>query len=532
MDISSATLQEIAGGLLQPHTGAEPEVIHPQYPVGCAWRYGIFPNDQSLDTLNTERLRALLDPKVVGIRGWIYFPNLCGDAVYYFNDRVPVRDWIYLELCGSRFNVVKTGDVTDTYGGFLHALRHFEIRNGVIEIDYTHTAGVNTFNALCFGGRGDTAIDFHPLWDNEEPEPFGDIGVRNVEIDYSGGQYSKAVYMLGGLQDVTFETTRINGNGTLDFGVGYEFGFATGGTAKYRESSHAHNLTFDNVTCRDLAESASGAGIRLAGVYNAKVTNYKQTGGNNGIVVAPGEALFYRPWKGVDDIGKTRRVNIENAAFSGLEGNCIDGGGASANTGYLKDIDIPPHQRVGLCALSVDGFTADYTTSSGPGFAVHSSCGQTDIKNGHILGAAKGVVLTQEAAMFGIEAVDILDSGSIGIQVGLNVNICNPPRKQMGTIKRCHIAGSGALEANSAITVSNSEIVTVSNCRFGYEELHDGKDETTQATAISVQAGGFVRAVDNYVAGAVSGTAYYAAAGGEGVLVNGRGLNTTSARWT
>lgn len=517
---SEPTAAEAASGLT---------IVNDQYPPGHAWRYGILPNDAGLATANTTILNALLEPTVAGYKGTVLFPGLLGDDTYFFDDRIAVRDGIEIDGCHTTFYVTKTGEADDTNGAFLHALRHFTLKNVKIEINYTYVTGTNAFNAIALGGRDATAVDWHALWDAEESEPFGNITIQNVEIDYTGGAYSKAIYMLGGLQNCLLENIRIKGNDTLDFGIGYEFGFATSNaTANLRESSHMHNAVFKNIYCEGLAESASGAGLRLAGAYNVSVIGYKQIGGNNGIVVGPGEALFYRPWAGVDDIGTSRWINIESATFSDLEGNALDFAGASANTGYLSGLTIDEEDLTDLYSVTVDGFLADFTNSTGPGFGVNSSCGHTNISNGHILAAAKGIVLTNEAVMFDINNVDVYDSDSIGMQIGLDSNIFSPKRRQIGSIRNSHIAGSGS---NSGIVVDNAEMVTVSTCRFGYETNHDGKSETTQTGAINCQGTAVVRAVDNFVAGVASGNAYLSATGAKGILVNPRGIRTASSLW-
>src|SRR6185503_9588549 len=92
-------------------------------------RHGILPNDSSRATLNTSKLKALLDPSKVGPVGRLFFPPSTGADVYYFNDIIPIRDGVRIDGMGCALNFTKLGVSTDTNCGFLHAIRDVTIEN-------------------------------------------------------------------------------------------------------------------------------------------------------------------------------------------------------------------------------------------------------------------------------------------------------------------------------------------------------------------------------------------------------------------
>ena len=263
-------------------------------------RVGIVPNDSGAASANTTALQSLLSPTTNGPRGIFVFPNTTGQDIYYFNNRIPCRDHVHIDLGGCTLNFTRTGDATDTRGGCFHFLRHCSLQNGKIVVNYTYTAGTNTFNAIVLAGRGTSSTDFASLYDSLEPEPFGDITLKNLVIDYTytGASSNQAILMFGGLQNCVFENIRIIGNNTLELGIHYEFGWATDNVlAADRESSHAHNLVFRNIAIEGMTTTGSfGFAIRLGGAYNVIFDGVDIRGAVSGIVVDPAEALFYRPW--------------------------------------------------------------------------------------------------------------------------------------------------------------------------------------------------------------------------------------------
>jgi len=495
-------------------------------------RVGIVPNSTGARSANTTALKALLDPTTTGPVGQFIFPNTTGSDIYHFDDRIPCRDGIHIDLNNCTLNFTKTGDATDSNGAAIHFIKNCSIQNGKLDINYTFVAGSSTFNAIALAGRGDDQTDFQGLFDNTNASaPFGNIKIKNIEIDYTGGGNSAAIQMLGGLQNCEFENIRIEGNGTLRNGIVYEFGWATdaGGVLKDRQSSHAHNLSFKNIYIENMNPTV-GAGIRLGGAFNSEIDGFKIQKGFSGIGVDPGESLFFRPWVLVDDIGTNRWVTMKNIVCSELESTNIDVKGASDNVGYLSSVAIPVEDRTDIYSFSIDGFLLDGTGATTPGFGILSSCGHTDIRNGQMLGVDRGIVLTNEAVHFSIKNVDIFDSEGAGMQVGFDQAQFSPARGMIGKIENCHIAGSGVGATTAAITPRFIEMLLVKGCRFGYETGHDNKSETTQNASISLTSPSFVVVKDCYTAG-VTGTAYEGLAGADGVLINPLGIITSDARW-
>lgn len=84
----------------------------------------------------------------------------------------------------------------------------------------------------------------------------------------------------------------------------------------------------------------------------------------------------------------------------------------------------------------------------------------------------------------------------------------------VGVVENCHIAGSGTAGTSAALTINNCYSVHVRNNRFGYELVHDGVVESTQAQAVNVASNGFGVVCDNNtVAGTSGGAVAYALAG-------------------
>ena len=116
-----------------------------------------------------------------------------------------------------------------------------------------------------------------------------------------------------------------------------------------------------------------------------------------------------------------------------------------------------------------------------------------------------GIVTTDdECTSFSISEVAVVNNAGIGVQVGIGVNLYDPPREKLGAIRNCFIAGNSTSSpgAEPGIVVSRCRSVLIENNRFGYEHRHDGKDETTQGSAVIAGADSFgIRCVGNYVAG-------------------------------
>jgi hypothetical protein len=205
---------------------------------------------------------------------------------------IPFHDGIHIDLMNSTLNFSKIGVAHDTNAGFLHAIRDFSIENGAIVVDYTHTKGFNTGNALSFGGRGDDCALFRNIYDSMLASSMGKIAVRNVRISSnSGGGEGRGILMLGGLDGVLLENVTIDGQGQLIQGIYYEFGWATNEAKPYlRQTSHAHNVQVKNLTVTGVIRE----GFAANGMYRAVIDGIKVADSGGVCAFGSGEATFFR----------------------------------------------------------------------------------------------------------------------------------------------------------------------------------------------------------------------------------------------
>ena len=131
----------------------------------------------------------------------------------------------------------------------------------------------------------------------------------------------------------------------------------------------------------------------------------------------------------------------------------------------------------------------------------------------------------------------VLDSAGIGIQIGQSVSLHTPPRRAVGVIRNCFVAGSGTATPSPAITVGTTASCVIETCRFGYETARDGKAETTQMQAVSV-AGDALAVVcrNNHVGGVARGAPAFRLAGAsprsrQCWLDGNDGLATATGAW-
>ena len=495
---------------------------------GDMQRYGIVANSSGAATANTTAIKSLLDPTTTGPKGNFWFDNTTGADVYHFNDRVPIRDDVHIDLRGCTLQFTKTGDATDSDTGCLRFVRKSSLRNGKIDVDYTYTAGTNCFNAITLAGR-DADNDFADFFDDLASEPYGDIVIENVKVNHNGGINCSALLAYSGVRNVTIRNFSVEGNGTLKYGIVYEFGFATNEASNAdRQSSHAYNWQVENMAVENMDTTTSGAAIRWGGGYNIEVNGLYVRKCYNGIICTPGEALFYNPWDPENE-AENRTLTFRNLVMSELESIGVTVAGAQANTGYLSGVSISDQDLVDLYDMVVDGFdilggTGGTTLSVG----IDSSCGRTVIRNGTIKAASNGIRFNDEGVLFDIDNVRVLDCTSTAGRLSFAGGIFSTERKKIGTIRNCFFGGNEGI----AITVDHAEMVRISNCRFGYETAFNGVSETTQDSAIQVGADAYVIADSNYVAAvADAGNAYTGISGGIGVIQNPLGDHQASTQW-
>lgn len=491
-------------------------------------RYGIVPNNSNAAHSNTLALKQLCSPEISphGFVGRLQFPNTTGSDSYYFDDIITFRDGISLDLQNCTLAFTKSGsDPQAVNAGFIYAVRNFTIENGAIDVHYA-SAGDGQGNAICIGSRSAPGTKYFPNhFDKLLPTPQGNIRIRNLSLT-SDNPNARLVLALGGLQNVTLENLLIDGKGVCD-GIYYEFGWHTNETNPVqRQTSHAHNLRFINIVANNLKRTNYAAAIAANGAYNVLLDGISVNGAYSALGFGTGEALFYRPAAGIDDVGAKRNICIRNLVAQNLTSTAVGFTGANLSTGYLRSLRLGPTAQTDLLDCSIDGFAID----SAAGYGIWGSAGRLVVSNGRISNCQRGIVTTDECTWFSISDVAIVNNTGIGIQIGQGVNIYDPPREKIGLIRNCFIAGNSTSKAaaNAGIQLSRCRAVLIENNRFGYERGHDGRDEATQG--IAVVAGGAdtfgIRCVGNYVAGTAGGSPAYAVSMSS---TNGRGCTIEHA---
>jgi hypothetical protein len=500
--------------------------------------YGVIANNLEVATQNTAALRALVSPRGT-FRGTVRFPNTTGNDVYYLNDIIPFHDGIRIDLQGSTLHFSKRGERADTNSGFIFAIRDFTIENGAIVVDYQMgSGGTNAGNALTFGNRGTDSQYFSPTFDSMLAAPMGNITVRNLRIT-SNTVGGNGIFMIGGLNGVLMENVWIKGSaGALGAGIYYEFGWATNEpNAHQRQTSHAYNMRFVNINITDI-NTTSGQAFGLTGAYSCSIDGLYVKSSKILFQCSPGESAFYRPWKGVDEIGAKRNIALRNVVGVDIAGTALSITGASAATGgYLRKANLNIASQADLIDFSIDGFTIDGANLDG-GYGIHSSAEKMDVRNGRITQFSRGIVTTDECTRMNIEGVDIIGCRQWGMEIGQGFPIWSPARQKMGFIRGCFVAGNGTATPGSfaAIEIDNCVSFFIEGNRLGYEPSHDGVAETTQGFGVRLGANAHnVVCRGNYIAGAhAGGFAYYSFSTGDtqgNTIENPSGLITTRGSW-
>jgi hypothetical protein len=506
------------------------------YMPGDVRRYGLIPNSEAAAPDNTKALRALVAPGSA-FGGNVTFPNTTGSDVYHLNDIIPFRDGIHVDLQGSTLRFSKIGVKDDTNTGFIYAVRDFSIENGSIVVDYQMGGGgVAAGCALQFGNRDEESRYFSPTYDSMLPSPMGNIVVRNLRIS-SNTKGGTGIDMTGGLNGVVMENIWIDGNGgALDNGIYYEFGWATNEAKReLRQTAHAYNMRFSNINISNL-NPANGEAFTLAGAYNCSIDGLYVKSAKILFACTPGESGFYRPWKGVDQIGVKRNIALRNIVGIGITGTAIAIAGASAKTHtYLSVTNNTAKDETDLISCSIDGFAIDGANLDG--YGIHSSAEKFDLRNGRITNFSRGIVTTHECTRMTIESVDIFGCKQCGMQIGQSSSIWDPPRQKMGFIRNCFIAGNSVASPGvfAAIEFDRSAAFVIEGNRFGYEPDHDGIPEATQGFAVRIgaQANNVVCRCNHVGGVALGGTAFVSAAGSQGNRIeNSSGIASTSGSWS
>ena len=504
------------------------------FPPGDVRRFGIVANVPTAATLNTKAFRALVAPEGT-FTGFIFFPNVTGADVYHFDGMIAIHDNVHIDLLGSKLRFHKISEATDRASGFLFPLRDFHLENGSIIVDYEMGSGVGSAgSAIHIGNRGTDSFHAPPIYDSELPVPMGNIVLRNLRIT-SNVPKGNAIEMTGGLTGVTIENVWIDGQGQLNGGIYYEFGWATRGTADLRETSHAHNLRLVNITISNL-NRAAGSAITLAGAYNSVVDGLYVNGAAAAFTGTTGESLNCRPWKGVDQVGAKRTIVLRNIIAARVTATAIwfTGAQKSAN-GYLAKSGLGIADQTDLADYSMDGFAIEGTSN---GWGIMVSANKVDIRNGRITGFQRGIVQSDDCTRIAINSVDVFGCDGTGIQLHMGGTLWVPPREKMGEVRNCFISGNSKkiVGASPGIDLDMCAGFLIQNNRIGFEKMHDGHDEPTQGNAIQLGSRcSRVLCIGNYVGGVSSGSVAYYAPSNSGALGNTiqlpGGIMTTHGPW-
>lgn len=497
---TSTVTQAVLGALLSPPFASEGTLVtQPWYELGNLLRYGLVPNAPTAASANTTILQTLLDPTRTGSTGRVYSPNTTGADIYYFNDVVPIRDGIALDLCGASWQFNKsTTDAHDTNAGFLFAVRDFSIHGGSVVVNYTGTGPVG---AIALGARDNEAGQgayFQGSYDASLPVPQGNIHVYDLRVQ-TNATLGYGFLMTGGLDTVLIENVIVDGQSKAVSALDYEFGFATdgGGVGSARVSSHMKNFTLKNFKVFNV----TGAALGIRGAYNFLLENICVNGAANVVALSTGEAGFFQVWS--QDIGgkKTtkRLINIQGQNLTAT-GISLDGTVNASGT-YLGDgldgaavFSNPPLSAAALAAakrnlgyFTLDGFTIGGTSA---GTGIELSGATQDVRNGTVSGFGVGVFSYAECDMINLVNVKSAGNHQDGFQLGrLNQQSGDAYTATKITMRNCVAINNSLASAGTSpgISIYNNDSAVIENCRVNSEiAFGDAADETTQGNGIQL----------------------------------------------
>lgn len=534
--VAGTLTQAIIGVLMQPQTTAETtagvtaNTIYPSLPYDVR-RAGLVPNSSGARAANTAALKALLNYDVDGPRGWFIFPNTTGDDTYYFNmDDITIRDGCCIDFQGCMIDVAGSYSASHDLHGFMEFIRDVQVCNGHINFDYDGSSGTNNGALFRIGSRNNYVFGStfpSGIEDEDLAESMGNCSLHDLTITY-GNAGAPCIFMLGGLDRVHLKNISLDGDATADNGIYYEFGhWHYSATAALLKSSHATNLLFENISIKNMKNTTPSEAFSLIGAMSASVNGLFIDGGYNSIVCRPGEALYYNmgtPW-----VDAKAHLDFRNVVCTDSASTPVTFRGAESKSGgYLSgEAGVTEAKQCDLISFSLNGFSVEGTMIvSGKNVALYNGVQ----RNGS---ASGGILLQDECISFDIANVRILDNAGIGLRFQSGTNIFSVARLKSGSVRNCLIAGATGVGTNPA----NSKGVIFDACRFGYETIFDGVDESTQTNGVSNTSTALNTTVRNCYGGTTSGGAVmYTNAGSGGwkyaMLENIAGLKTTSGQWT
>lgn len=535
--LTSGTLtQAILAALYDPVTAAEtsagvtPNTIYPSLPYDVR-RAGLVPNSTGARAANTAALKVLLSADEDGPKGWIVFPNTTGADTYYFNmDDVPIREGVLLDCQGCTLDVAGSYSASNDTHGFLEIIRGVRIDNFFLNINYDGSLGTNNGIGIRVGSRigyGFGTTYSAGVEDEDLSVPMGNCAITNGRIT-SNNPSGAMILMLGGLEGVRCENLALNGSALVPSGIYYEFGFYHyEATVANRESSHANNLYFSNIKIDNMKATTPSVAFSLVGCMSAIVDGLTIDGGYNGVTHRCGEALYYN--KGAPNVDQRAHIGMRNVVITDTASTALTFTGAeSKSSGYLSgEAGVTEALQCDLISFSLQTFSIEGTmTLSGR---------SVELANGiqYGGGASGGILLQDECVFFDINNVHIKDNAGIGLRFQSGTNIFSVARFKRGTVRNCLIAGSTGVGTNPA----NSKGVIFDACRFGYETIFDGVDESTQTSGVSNSSTATDTLIRNCYGGTTSAAAVmYINAGSGGwkrcMIESASGLKTLSGQWT
>lgn len=519
---------------------------------------GIVSGDADAAAANTVALRRLVSPAIYGgtskYVGDVTFPD---KATYYFNDMIPFRDAIHVDLMGSTLHFSKTATRGDLGSGFIFAIRDFSIANGRIEVDYDGTGFTHAGAAVMLGQRwASGGTYFQPSIDSQLPAPMGSITVTNLQIASNNPNGECGISMVGGLENVHIQNVSIDGEGQLICGIYYEFGQATQPVDPFSKpkpappyTSHAHDMTFAGISVANLnplppkglptiALGLGGAYATLVdGLTVAGVVDYAFSG-------TAGESAFYRMWP-AQVPAEERTITLRNISADETRTSALALGGsgyfrsahcASASNpqgacGYLGKYLDPSSYTAAAQTDEINYVVDGFNLKGANGWGIYTNARSVDIRNGTLSGFHNGVVVTDDCTIIHIDSIQVLRSALQGMRMDFGAGIWNPPRPKTGYIKGSLIAGNGVTAPGSyGITLNSVDTFLIENNTFG------DASEASQGGALLL--GSSARNVvvrDNKVLGLNGNNPAYvnrtSAPGNGNTLQGGTGVVTSRGNW-
>lgn len=580
----SQTAAEAAAGITPVNIG---------YPPNNMLRYGIVANSTLAGPANLAAMKALFNPAFPnGPTGNFVFPNLTGQDVYTIGAAgstcvVPMRNGCHLDGQEVTCNFVGTGTSADNNSGMFMWLSNCSIINMSINSNWLPGGSTSSGNCICIGARGTDSSYFggpsspYPtgVWDSLLTTPQGNSRIANVRLGTNGGTPASLIQLVGGIQGLTLDGVIATGNGTMTQAITYEFGWATNDTQpSARQSSHMHDSVFKNIELRNFDNvAATSGGLVFLGAYNIVIENIWATGMSNAVLAQPGEAMFYRPWVGVDDTGGKRCItmrnivaqNVSNAGIFvdgtvkriagstylqrawvantayGARETVVNGGnmyvvhtpGTSGNaggpTGTGSNIAdpggvsltwdfVPLTANTDLLEFSLDGAALNGNSAAS---GVYSAAGYAKITNTTTIGCLNGLVLTQECTRFDV-SMKITGAQQAGVLADFVASqIWGTARPKRGRFHECYVAGNSVSSAGTygGVSIRDFDGLTFENCRFGFEAAFSFLDEATQGQAV------FFSASTGCLNALIRGCRVGGSVGGNG-FVNNSGSNNGGSR--